>query len=155
MDRSQKRGGIMRKILAAGLVILAACASSPEEEDKDIVSNRVGDWETSLSSTGGSVVRGTAKAQSVGVGTGVNISIEGAAASAEHPWHVHVGTCGSGGAVVGSANAYPPLLASSSGRASANTSIGVALRENERYHVNVHRSPTDMTVISCGNLSND
>lgn len=144
----------MRRVFAAGLVILAACASSPED-DKDIVSNRIGDWETSLSSTAGSSVRGSAKAQSVGVGTGVNISIEGAAASAQHPWHVHTGTCASGGGIVGSATAYPVLTASLSGTASANTSIGVALREDERYHVNVHRSPTDLTVIACGNLSND
>lgn len=145
----------MRRILAAGLMILAACASSQPEDDKDIVSNRIGDWETSLSSTAGSAVRGSAKAQSVGVGTGVNISIEGAAASAQHPWHVHTGTCASGGGIVGSATAYPVLTAGVGGTASANTSIGVALRENERYHVNVHRSTTDLTVIACGNLSND
>jgi hypothetical protein len=144
----------MRKLLATGLVILAACASSPED-DKDVVSNRVGDWETSLSATAGSNVRGTAKAQSVGVGTGVSISIEGAAASAQHPWHVHTGTCATGGGIVGSANAYPVLTAGMGGAASANASIGVALREDERYHVNVHRSPTDLTVISCGDLSND
>jgi hypothetical protein len=145
----------MRRILAAGLVMLAACASSPEEEDKDIVSNRVGDWETSLSSTAGSTVRGSSKAQSVGVGTGVTISIEGAAASAQHPWHVHTGTCATGGGIVGDASAYPVLTAGVGGAASANASIGVALREDQRYHVNVHRSPTDLTVIACGDLSND
>lgn len=145
----------MRRVLAAGLVILAACASSQEEDDKDIVSNRIGDWETSLSSMAGSAVRGSAKAQSVGLGTGVNISIEGVAAAAQHPWHVHTGTCASGGGIVGSMSAYPVLTANLNGTASANTSIGVALRENERYHVNVHRSPADLTVIACGNLSND
>ena len=145
----------MRRILAAGMVVLAACASSQPEDDKDIISNRVGDWETSLSSTAGSSVRGSAKAQSVGVGTGVNISIEGAAASAQHPWHVHVGTCGSGGAIVGSVGNYPLLSVSAGGTASANASVGVALRESERYHVNVHRSTADLTVIACGDLSND
>ena len=144
----------MRKVVAAGLVILAACASS-QEDDKDVISNRVGDWETSLSSTAGSAVRGSAKAQSVGVGTGINISIEGATPSAEHLWHVHVGGCGSNGPIVGTMASYPPLLVSAGGTASANASVGVALRENETYNVNVHRSRTDLTVIACGNLSND
>ena len=144
----------MRRILAAGLVVLAACASTPED-DKDVFSNRTGDWNATLSGTNGSAIRGTAKVQSVAVGAGATISIEGAAAGVLHPWHVHTGTCGTGGPVVGSMGAYPTLNTSAQGTASANASIAVALRENERYHVNVHRSPTDLTVVSCGNLSND
>jgi hypothetical protein len=147
----------MRKSVLAGIILLAACsARGGKEEDKDVISNRVGDWEASLSAVNNSGVRGSAGVQSAGVGSGARISIEGATLGGQHPWHVHVGRCGSGGAVVGSANAYPVLQVGSDGRASATASIGVALRENESYHVNVHRSLTDLgTIISCGNLSND
>ena len=145
----------MRKLLIISTLALAACASSGnDQDDKDPVTNTVGDWSANLSGTNNSSVRGTAKAQSVGVGFGANISISGAAAGAQHPWHVHTGTCATGGPVVGSAGAYPVLTANSSGEASANATISTALNESQRYHVNVHRSPADLTVISCGNLDN-
>jgi hypothetical protein len=41
----------------------------------------------------------------------------------------------------------------SNGTASATASIGVALNEEQKYHVNVHRSEAEMNVIiSCGEL---
>lgn len=147
----------MRKLALAGMIVLAACSAKSEgESDKDAISNTVGDWEATLASVNNSGVRGSAVVQSAGVGSGVRISIEGAIAGQHHPWHVHQGRCGSGGAIVGSAGAYTPLHVGNDGRASANITIGTALRENESYHVNVHRSPTELgTIISCGNLSND
>lgn len=146
----------MRRLIMAGALLLAACSARGGSEDKDAISNQVGDWEASLASVNNSGVRGSAGVQSVGVGSGVRISIEGATVGGQHPWHVHVGRCGSNGAVVGSGSAYPVLQVGSDGRASANATINVALRENESYHVNVHRSTTDMgTIIACGNLSND
>ena len=146
----------MRKLLIASSLIVAACASGGNDrDDVDPVADRVGDWSTNLSSQNNSGIRGSAKAQSVGVGTGVTISISGARSGAQHPWHVHRGTCGSGGAIVGAANAYPLLTVGTDGTASANASISGALNEQERYHVNVHRSPTDLgTIVSCGNLDN-
>ena len=146
----------MRKLAIASVILITACSARSTEDDKDIISNRVGDWSASLSAQNNSRVSGTAGVQSVAVGSGVRISIEGAAPGAQHPWHVHLGRCGSGGAIVGRASAYAPLQVGTDGRASANTTIDVALRESESYHVNVHRSPTDLgTIISCGNLSND
>jgi hypothetical protein len=145
----------MRRILTAGLILMAACASSQPEDDKDIISNRIGDWETSLNARNNSGVTGNVKVQSVGVGSGVTISIQGTTPNAQHLWHVHTGTCDAGGSIVGSMGDYPTLTANAAGSGSSNASIGTALRENERYAVNVHRSASDLTVVACGNLSND
>ena len=144
----------MRKIVIISSLVLAACASGGNNEDGDPVGDRVGDWSTNLSGQNNSNVRGSVKAQSVGVGMGVNISINNATPGAQHPWHVHTGTCSAGGGIVGSMSNYPVLTVNSSGEASANATISTALNEQSRYHVNVHRSTSDLTVISCGNLNN-
>ena len=74
----------MLKYTAFAVILLAACSSSGTNETRDVdpVSDRVGDWSSSISPVGNFTVRGTAKAQSVGVGTGVTIAIEGATANA-------------------------------------------------------------------------
>jgi hypothetical protein len=147
----------MRKLAVAVVIGLTACSSSGSNETRDIdpVSDRVGDWSSNISPVGSFRVRGTAKAQSVGVGTGVTISIEGAAHHAQHPWHVHRGVCGDNGPIVGSAGDYPTLSVNMEGRASANASIGTALNEHDSYYVNVHNSPTDLgTIVGCGKLNN-
>lgn len=149
----------MRKFAAmAAMIVLAACSSTGTNETRDVdpVADRIGDWDSSLAPVGNFTVRGTAKAQSVGVGTGVTIAIEGAAHHAQHPWHVHRGVCGDNGPIVGNAGDYPVLTADMAGKATANATIGVALNEQETYYVNVHNSPTDLgTIVSCGKLDND
>ena len=147
----------MRNYMAFTVALLAACSSTGtnKSSDADPVSDRVGDWSSSIAPVGNFTVRGTAKAQSVGVGTGVTISIEGAAGNAQHPWHVHRGVCGDNGPIVGEANNYPVLSAGSDGKASANATISTALNEQESYNVNVHNSPTDLgTIVGCGKLDN-
>src|SRR5687767_2820693 len=147
----------MKKFWIAGLVLMAACASGgSKSDDGDLVSDRVGDWEASLSAVGMSGVSGTAEAQSVGVGTGVRISLSGAQSGGHHPWHVHRGQCGDNGPIVGEASAYPALHVGTDGRASGTATIGVPLVEETPYYVNVHRSATDLgTIIACGRLTND
>jgi hypothetical protein len=69
------------------------------------------------------------------------------------PWHVHGGTCGSANApIVGSANDYSTITVTASGEGRATATLSVPLSPSESYIVNVHRSPTDATVISCGSL---
>ena len=146
----------MRKILITSLIVLSACSARSSNEDGDPVGDRVGDWDATLASRNNSTVRGTAKAQSVGLGAGANISINGAQSGAFHPWHIHTGTCATGGPILGNASNYPVLQVGADGTASANATIGSALNEQTRYHVNVHRSPTDMgTIVACGDLDND
>lgn len=147
----------MRTFLACALVVLAACSSrgANDTDDVDPVSDRVGDWSASIAPVGNYTVRGTAKAQSVGVGTGVTISINSATANAHHPWHVHRGVCGDNGPIVGAASNYPALHVGADGSASANATIGMALNEQDSYYVNVHLSPTQLgTIVACGKLDN-
>lgn len=146
----------MRNAALLAVLAIAACATNAKPgNDKDVISNSTGDWEATLSPLGNSTVRGSVKAQSAVLGTGVHISISGATLNANHPWHIHRGQCGDNGAIVGDASAYPVLTAGNDGNASVNTTLKVALLENEHYYVNVHRSQTDLAPISCGNLSND
>lgn len=147
----------MHRILTAGLLVLAACSAKSEgDHDGDPISNTVGDWSGDLSAMSGSSVTGTAKVQSVAVGAGATISISGATPGAQHPWHIHRGTCGSNGPIVGNAGSYPVLSVGADGRAAANASIGAALVEETPYYVNVHLSPGALgTIVACGEIDND
>jgi hypothetical protein len=97
---------------------------------------------------------GTATARVEGDNTLSTIVLTGLPAGGPYPWHVHDGTCETGGPVVGEATAYPPLMVGADGRAEASARLlGLKLNEAKKYHVNVHRSPTDLpTIIACGDL---
>ena len=149
----------MRAILVLGVAALTACAARQETTTTGTASaglgDFVGDWSATLRPQNNSSVSGTAKLQTALAASAVTVTISGATPNAHHPWHVHSGTCATGGPIVGSATAYPPLHVASNGTATASASIGVALNEEQKYHINVHRSETEMNVIiSCGNLDN-
>jgi hypothetical protein len=97
---------------------------------------------------------GTATARVEGNNTLVTLVLAGLPAGGPYPWHVHDGTCETGGPIVGDPTAYPPLMVGADGRAEANARLlGLKLNEAKKYHVNVHRSPTDLaTIIACGQL---
>ena len=83
-----------------------------------------------------------------------SIELDGDLPGAVRPWHVHFGTCSTGGAIVGPPADYPPLAIAASGSASASASIEFELGANAAYHVNVHLSPDEMgTLIACGDLA--
>lgn len=85
--------------------------------------------------------------------TAAAINLVGGEANATHPWHIHRGTCETGGAIVGDPAAYPPLRPTSAGAANATAHIRVQLVPGENYHVNVHRSPAALDqIIACGDL---
>lgn len=68
------------------------------------------------------------------------------------PWHVHFGNCASGGAIVGPPEAYRALTVGGDGTAVVAAQIASPFNLAGEYHVNVHFSPTDQTVIACGDL---
>ena len=144
----------MRALALIGIVTLAACTVSTENGiDVDPITDRIGDWEASLAAQGNSGVLGAVAARSAAATSAASITISGATPGARHPWHIHRGTCGSNGAIVGSAAAYPVLEVGSNGIASASAQLDVHLDEGGLYYVNVHRSPTDLgTIVSCGAL---
>ncbi|MEP6991057.1 MAG: hypothetical protein ABJA80_09030 [bacterium] len=99
-------------------------------------------------------LHGTASWMRDGNDSKVMVSISNATPGGQHPWHVHMGRCGSNGPVVGNAGAYKPLVVNGDGNASENASLSVALPYMNDYYVNVHASPTNMgTIVACGNLA--
>lgn len=81
------------------------------------------------------------------------ITIRNDTPGAIRPWHVHLGKCASGGAIVGADTAYPRLSTDSGGAASSNVLVRVGLDPAGAYHVNVHKSDAEFTsLIMCGDL---
>ena len=146
-------------LMLAGLA--AACvrtrtdpATGKVDVDVENPQKRGEDWNARLAGQGNFTrVSGTARATSINAQMTANVSLTGATPGAVHPWHVHEGKCGSGGAIVGDPSAYTPLTVGSDGTAQGNATVGTTLHEARDYHVNVHASTGDMgTIIACGNL---
>jgi hypothetical protein len=113
------------------------------------------EWKAVLAPASGSNITGTAEVEEEDKGktTEAEISIKGATAGAELPWHVHVGKCGSKGAVVGAGSAYPALKVKEDGSAKAEAKLDIPAPTSGEYYVNVHKSATDLkTIVSCGDL---
>jgi hypothetical protein len=69
------------------------------------------------------------------------------------PWHVHFGTCATGGGIVGADGDYPRLTITGAGSATATATVPMSLDINAPYHINVHLSEAEMaTIIACGDL---
>ena len=111
-------------------------------------------WLASIEAGGPGIgINGEAVAHAGESGTFVSIDVEGGESGATHPWHVHVGDCDSGGAVVGSESAYPALQIGAGGEAEAEATIGEALDPEADYHVNIHLSAAQAdSIIACGGL---
>ena len=111
------------------------------------------EWSAVLSPQNGSTVSGTATALPL---TGdtllVNIRIKGAKAGAVNPWHVHSGGCDSSGAVLGDPSRYAAMTIGADQSGQATARVKALLAVGVPYSINVHNSPSDMSVIACGNL---
>jgi hypothetical protein len=82
------------------------------------------------------------------------VDIANAVPGGDHPWHVHVGQCGSNGPIVGPAASYRSLEVGDDGKATATADLPVAMPTSGQYYVNVHASTNNMgTIIACGNLA--
>lgn len=69
------------------------------------------------------------------------------------PWHVHFGTCASGGDIVGLDADYARLTVANDGAAISTARVGVPLDPLEPYHVNIHFSDAEFNrIIACGDL---
>ncbi|MFI5250607.1 MAG: hypothetical protein ACHQTF_11590 [Gemmatimonadales bacterium] len=84
----------------------------------------------------------------------VYVSVMNAAPGGQHPWHVHLGTCGNDQGILGPADAYKSLKIDGDGKASQQITLPVPIPTTGQYHVNVHASSSNMgTIIACGNLA--
>lgn len=152
----------MRAIGICILAALAACTprvhTDPDTGRVDVdvqpVTQRGEVWTGTLTGQGAHTnVAGTARATVREGHTIATVTLTGGTPGHVHPWHIHEGTCGSGGPVVGSGSAYPPLQVGSEGRATGEAHLMLTLNEAKSYHVNVHASATDMgTIVACGAL---
>lgn len=148
----------------AMIVVLGACTTTQEEEvstttemgvegEVQVPGAALPTWEALVSSVAETDVHGEAAVRALtGDETFVSISVDGEA-GATYPWHIHAGECDSGGPIVGSAGAYPPLSMDAEGEAMAEATLDVALDSEADYYVNVHASPDDLgTIVACGEL---
>ena len=147
----------IQKLFVIGVLALTACSGRGEDNDADDIDFDATDWSAQISSRAGASVTGSANARSLGIGGGAgsstaSIALSNGTPTAVHPWHVHSGTCETGGPIVGATGDYPLLEVAADGSARATASIGVGMSDESRYHVNVHRSTGDLTVIACGDL---
>jgi hypothetical protein len=111
--------------------------------------SRESKWRAILAPTSGSKVRGGAMAEAKGAdSTHFTITIRDAAPNSALPWHMHTGTCGTPGGVVGSG--YPVLTVGPGGTAEAAVTLPIAPPISGSYLVQVH-GPTGAP-ISCGEL---
>lgn len=111
------------------------------------------EWSAVIRPQDGSTVSGTATATPhEGDSLVVNIRITGGKSGDSNPWHVHSGGCDSSGAVLGDPSRYAPMTIGADQAGEATARVKALLAVGVPYSVNVHRSPSDMGVIACGNL---
>lgn len=96
---------------------------------------------------------GTARVQVEADRATARVELEGVAAGV-FPWHLHQGSCATGGDIVGDAEFYPPLRVGSSGVASVTARLPMPLSGATPYHINVHASTSDLgTIVACADLT--
>ena len=137
---------MMRRHPAGGVVALAATA---------ILTLTVKEWTATVRPIDGATVSGTATAiPGTSDSLTVNIEVKGGKSGETLPWHLHSGGCDRSGAVLGDAKQYEPMVIAEGGAGTgkATAHVVVKLTVGVPYSVNVHRSPSDMSVIACGNL---
>jgi hypothetical protein len=99
-------------------------------------------------------ISGRAEIRTQKSGSSIALTVENLTPGQSYPWHLHDGNCDLGGPIVGDAGAYSPLTAGADGKAQGSATIAIGLNEAARYHINVHRSPSEMaTIIACGNVT--
>ncbi|MCC6929972.1 MAG: hypothetical protein IT359_13400 [Gemmatimonadaceae bacterium] len=113
-------------------------------------------WSGKISATDEAKLSGNAsmKATADEKGTEVSVMLMGDANGTTRPWHIHTGSCATGGPIFGDAKAYTPLTTSSSGHATASATLAVAVPDTGSYFVNIHESTGNLgKIVACGDLT--
>jgi len=155
------------------LLLIAALVSTSACDDDDVIGPRGGEngsadigsgqqpptiieWRATLVATElDSTINGDAVVQMRDGETAftATISIRQDVPDSIRPWHVHFGTCLSGGGIVGNDAAYPRFGVGDGGFSSTAVQIRVGLDPRAPYHVNVHYSDAMFDrIIACGDL---
>lgn len=147
---------MLRVLCVCSLLATAGCASGGETDTRPIP----GAWSGDVQSVGAEGHQGFATVTLMPDGEmRANLTLRGGAAGGRHPWHIHAGQCPSGdqdagpiGPEVGDPGSYPLLEPDEAGSASATATMAVALEPDAEYHVDIHQSEDDPTVVGCGDL---
>jgi hypothetical protein len=142
-------------------LVLAGCGgqSSNTNTDAEPVGFMGARWSATLAPAAGSPApqvsgTGTVMGNADSTQTRVEVGLSGATPGAEHPWHLHRGTCGSDQGIVGEAASYKQLTVGINGRATGIATLDIPMPGSGEYMINVHASPTDLgTIVACGNLT--
>jgi hypothetical protein len=148
-----------RPLLLAALAaaaIAAGCVTAKVERDSQLPRGPV--WRAELAPGPGQTLHGSVTVVPLS-GDGrdadsrsrVMISLAGSANGAVHAWHVHYGACGSDGAIVGRARAYPPIPIGAAGAVQMQVEMPWVLNPGVRYFVHIHDA-AGMGVGACGAL---
>lgn len=138
----------LRTLLIAALLVLTGCGG------RDVDTRPVaGLWSADVSAVGEHGHGGFATGSILVSGTTrMNVTLSGGSPGGVHPWAVQTGECGGGGQVVGREDAYPLLRPNQRGNASATAALDVRLDPAGQYHVVIHQSEDDDTIVGCGDL---
>jgi len=127
----------------------------PDDIDDDLPDN-VSVWRATIAGIGNfSQLTGDSVVRQIDNGTpfSATTTIRGDVTNAVRPWHVHFGTCATGGEIVGDGLASPRLTVGSDGTATASVRISCDLDEDDAYHINIHESDAAFdNIIACGDL---
>jgi hypothetical protein len=143
---SREEGGeqMIRCILALAIVgSMAIGTASAAPAGKGLTTETV-----ALHAMGGSGVTGTALFTYNGRTTKVKLTVMHLKARSVHPAHVHVASCSNPGRIL---YPFPNVHAGRNGIGVVSTSFAGPFT-GKGWSVNVHVSPKDLTVISCGNV---
>ncbi len=142
--------------LTLSAAVLTACASNQADTGDMNPPSVDGDgpsWSATITPLVDDGHGGTAAAWLDGDQTVVQVTLDRGSPGGHHPWHVHRGTCGSGGGVVGSGSAYPQLHPGPDADVTETAELAVALDPDESYYINIHQSTDAMgTIVGCGEL---
>lgn len=148
-------------VLATAVVASAGCAQRTFEQ-VDTGSIEVMSWRATLArpEAADSLVAPVNLVGSVALRPAQNpgqsqasIMLSNATPNATHPWHVHAGTCGNDGGIVGPESAYQPLTVDAQGNAEVTIALPFTTPTQGDYFVNVHKSPSELgTIVACGQL---
>jgi hypothetical protein len=149
------RGALKWTLMMFGAVLLAGCAMTSAGRETRTTSDM--QWhgriyageQGELSEDQVSVANATVTRLATG-STRATVTLQGGLTAASYPWHIHAGTCGSQGAIVGNPDSYGELSASASGMGSATANLDAPLDPAKSYYINLHRE--DMGIVACGNL---
>lgn len=143
-------------VIVACAAVLTACVTAKVERDSELAPQPM--WEATLVPAEGQTVHGTVTVLPLGGGgagtatrSRVTVSLVGATPGASHGWHIHRGTCGSDGPIVGPAASYAPVPVGSAGAAQLIVEMPFVLTRGGSYFAHVHDAVV-RGVDACGTL---